>query len=213
MLEQHGEQWGDKVRIIGLSIDSTVEVVQKHVKAKSWEKVEHYFRAGSSASKDYGVSGVPHVLLIDTQGKIVFAGHPSERDLEKDIETLLKGEALSGAKNGEAGVAAGEDEEAEGYTEKDLEAIQTEMKRFEEEIKAKLLAREDLKEHYSLMMRDFVVLIRQTKYDGSKFLTNYENINVLVGGETAIEVLRPEIEKFLGEFSGSFKSDWRVTVR
>ena len=211
MLEQNGERWGDKVRIIGLSIDSSVDVVQKHVKAKSWEKVEHYFRAGSSASKDYGVSGVPHVLLIDTQGKIVFAGHPSERDLEKDIETLLKGEALAGTKSGEA--EAGAEEDGDGYSEKDLEAIQSEMKKFEEEIKSKLLAREDLKEHYSVMMRDFVVLIRQTKYDGSKFLTNYENINVLVGGEKAIEALRPEIEKFLSEFAGSFKSDWRVTVR
>jgi hypothetical protein len=65
MLEHHSEDWADKVKIIGLSIDSTIEAVQKHVKAKGWEKVSHYFRAGSSASKDYGVNGVPHVLLID----------------------------------------------------------------------------------------------------------------------------------------------------
>ena len=211
MLEQHGEQWGDRVRIIGLSIDSTIDFVQKHVKAKGWEKVQHYFRAGSSASKDYGVSGVPHVLLIDTLGKIVFAGHPSERDLEKDIETLLKGESLTGVKGGESGET--DDKENEGYEEKDLEAIQGEMKRFEGEVKDMLLGREDLKEHCSTMMRDFVVLIRQTKYDGKQFLTSYENINVLVGPEKAIDALKPEIEKFLSGFAGNFKSDWRVTVR
>jgi len=41
------------------------------------------------------VEGVPHVVLIDTEGKIVFVGHPSERDLEADINTLLKGEKLT----------------------------------------------------------------------------------------------------------------------
>lgn len=55
MLDHHGERWGDKVRIIGLSIDRDVESVVKHVEAKGWKKVQHYHRAGSSASVDYGV--------------------------------------------------------------------------------------------------------------------------------------------------------------
>ena len=107
MLEHHGERWGDRVRIIGLSIDQSVPPVQKHVKAKKWEKVEHFHRAGSTASDDYGVKGVPHVALIDTHGKIVFIGHPASRKLEEDIETLLKGEPLKGVKG------SGDDEEEE----------------------------------------------------------------------------------------------------
>ena len=55
MLEHHGARWGDKVRIIGISIDQTAEAVVKHVKAKGWTKVEHFHRAGSSADNDYGV--------------------------------------------------------------------------------------------------------------------------------------------------------------
>jgi hypothetical protein len=31
MLEHHSERWGDKVRIIGISIDKAVEAVIKHV--------------------------------------------------------------------------------------------------------------------------------------------------------------------------------------
>jgi hypothetical protein len=31
MLEHHSERWGDKVRIIGICIDDTPEVVVKHV--------------------------------------------------------------------------------------------------------------------------------------------------------------------------------------
>ena len=38
-------------------------------------------------------------------------------------------------------------------------------------------------------MRDFVVVIRETKYDSVKeqFLTQYQNVNVLVGSADDIE--------------------------
>lgn len=81
----------------------------KHIKAKKWETVEHYHQGGSSCSTDYGVNGVPHVVLIDTNGIIVFVGHPSSRKLEEDIETLLQGNKLTGVKGGEA--EEGEDDE------------------------------------------------------------------------------------------------------
>jgi len=54
------------------------------------------------------VEGVPHVALIDTEGKIVFVGHPSERDLEADINTLLKGEQLTAKKENESAEGAPE---------------------------------------------------------------------------------------------------------
>ena len=38
--------------------------------------------------------GVPHVLLVDTNGKLAFAGHPADINLEEAIEKLLKGESL-----------------------------------------------------------------------------------------------------------------------
>ena len=97
MLEHHSERWGDKVRIIGISIDKAPEVVVKHVQTKNWEKVEHFHRAGSSCSQDYGVNGVPHVVLVDTEGKIAYVGHPAGTNLEQNIETLLKGEKIATA--------------------------------------------------------------------------------------------------------------------
>jgi hypothetical protein len=87
------------------------------VKDKKWEKVEHFHRAGSSSSTDYGAKGVPHVVLIDTHGKIVYIGHPATRDLEKDIDALLKGEVLKGEGTKAVGGAAGAEEEPEeGYS-------------------------------------------------------------------------------------------------
>ena len=74
-----------------------------------WDKVEH-FQCGpeSKAEEEFGVEGVPHVLLVDTEGKIVFVGHPSERDLEADINTLLKGEQLTMKKEVESADSAPE---------------------------------------------------------------------------------------------------------
>jgi len=95
MLTKHAEAWGGKVRIIGLSIDGAPETVVKKVEEKGWNKIEHYWRSKSDCSTVYGVKGVPHVLLVDTTGKIVYKGHPASRpDLVADFNLLLKGEKL-----------------------------------------------------------------------------------------------------------------------
>jgi hypothetical protein len=39
MLDKNKEEWKDKVRIIGISIDNTREVVEKHVNEKGWTSV------------------------------------------------------------------------------------------------------------------------------------------------------------------------------
>lgn len=82
MLEKNSEKWGDKVKIIGVSIDEDAETVEKHVTEKKWQKVKHYWKAESKCDDDYGVQGVPHVILVDTKGSITFIGHPSDMDLE-----------------------------------------------------------------------------------------------------------------------------------
>ena len=98
MLEKRGGDWGHKVRLIGLSIDKDVEKLKNHIVDKKWTSVEHYHVRNDvcTGDKEYGVKGVPHVLLVDTHGSIVFMGHPATRDLEKDIDALLKGETLTG---------------------------------------------------------------------------------------------------------------------
>jgi hypothetical protein len=74
----------------------------EHVKAKKWEKIEHFHRAGSSCCEDYVVhDGVPRVVLVNTEGKIAFNGHPTITNVEENIETLLKGGKLGGAQDGE----------------------------------------------------------------------------------------------------------------
>lgn len=98
MLEKKAADWGDKVKIVGLSIDGDKSKLKSHVETKGWTKVDHYFvGAADKCKKDYGIQGVPHVLLVDTNGKIVFKGHPASRkNLEEDFDKLLKGETLEG---------------------------------------------------------------------------------------------------------------------
>jgi hypothetical protein len=57
MLEERGKDWGDKVRLIGLSIDKDTAIVKNHVEDKKWTSVEHYHvrTPGCTADKDYGV--------------------------------------------------------------------------------------------------------------------------------------------------------------
>ena len=97
MLAQNKTRWGENVRIIGLSIDNDMEALKDKIKLKKWTDVEHYnVKLGvCEADKEYGLGGVPHIVLVDKTGKIVFKGHPSERrSLEADINALLAGEQI-----------------------------------------------------------------------------------------------------------------------
>jgi len=104
MLTEHEAKWGDKVKIIGLSIDKDAATVKKHVEAKGWTKPIHYHRSGSDCSDVYSVRGVPHVLILDTNGMIAFKGHPANRkDLVQDFDDLLAGKTLTGEGCAQAG--------------------------------------------------------------------------------------------------------------
>ena len=93
MLEKYGSQWGNRVRIIGMSIDSA-EIVKSYCKEKKWTKVEHYACSTLKAASSYGVTGYPTIVIVDTQGKIVFKDHFPQFEVEEAINKLLKGETL-----------------------------------------------------------------------------------------------------------------------
>jgi len=96
MLKKEKPNWADKVRLIGLSIDNDAPTVKNHVESRDWKKVEHYHVGNGKceASKEMGSGGVPHVLLVDTTGHIVYKGHPSSIDLEAEIDGLLEGKKM-----------------------------------------------------------------------------------------------------------------------
>lgn len=116
MLTENAEKWGGNVKIIGLSIDKDAATVTNHITAKGWTSPIHYHRAKSNCSDVYQVRGVPHVLIVDKTGKIVFKGHPANRkDLAKDFNDLLDDKALEGVE-GAGGDGEGEEAEDGGKT-------------------------------------------------------------------------------------------------
>jgi len=121
---------------------------------------------------------VPHVVLIDTHGKIAYAGHPATRKLEDDIETLIKGEKLTGD-----GVAAGSSEEGgetdddlktQGFSDLDMSKVDKELNDFLTSA-PNLAADAGVKSAATSLKRDMVVLVKLAKYDGAKdkFLTKF----------------------------------------
>ena len=186
MLEKKAAEWGSTVRIIGLSIDQTMDKVVDHVKAKKWESVEHYHRHESDCSTVYGVRGVPHVMLVDKSGRIVFKGHPATRkDLEGDLDKLAKGEQLTGEGivNGPvAGGAEAKKEEDPTYKKLDLEKVMGEIAEFKT-VCSGFQSNEDLQNSVKGMQRAFCVIVLQTLYDinTGDATSKYENYRVLVG--------------------------------
>ena len=78
MLEENPD-WEGKIRIIGLSIDSDKKKLQDHVAKNGWGKIENFFGVSKDFQNLYGLVGIPHIMLIDKTGKVVFVGHPAKR--------------------------------------------------------------------------------------------------------------------------------------
>ena len=89
MLEKNGKRWGSDVRIIGIAVDQDIAAVRKRVKEAGWGAVEHYFRGASRCSAEYGISGIPHMIIVDKCGNIHWRGHPGSADVEGMIEKCL----------------------------------------------------------------------------------------------------------------------------
>merc|ERR1712226_1084833 len=184
MLEEHEGKWGGKVKIIGLSIDKDAATVKNHITNKGWTKPIHYWRSKSDCSDVYSVRGVPHVMLIDTKGKIAFKGHPANRpDLVADFDTLLAGGEITGEGCGPAAGAAGEAKVPEGFkagSDEDLAKVHEFMTGYKESAKK---IQEACKDNAKNMMRAFCVMVLNAKMspETKEWSYKFENYRVLVG--------------------------------
>ena len=102
MFASNKSKWGNKVRLVGLSIDQNMAQAKTYIEEKGITEFEHY-NVNPKVTKNmckampfFGVKKIPYVVLVDKQGKIAFLGHPNWRKLDEDINTLLKGKSLTG---------------------------------------------------------------------------------------------------------------------
>ena len=68
------------------------------MKLNGWEQnIEHWIADLSNCKEQYNVESIPHLMIIDKNGKIAFKGHPHVRlNLEIDIDALLSDKELDG---------------------------------------------------------------------------------------------------------------------
>ena len=52
MLAHNKSSWGDKVRIVGLSLDQDLNKLKQHITNKGWTDVEHYLASNGQCTAD-----------------------------------------------------------------------------------------------------------------------------------------------------------------
>lgn len=92
--EKHAN-WREKVAVVPLSIDDTLDIVRQHVNKRGWTNTFNVWAGDggwqSVPAKEFRVSGVPTTYIIDSEGKIVDAGHPEALKIEAVVEQALGG--------------------------------------------------------------------------------------------------------------------------
>jgi thiol-disulfide isomerase/thioredoxin len=93
--------WKDKPAIVPVSVDAAPEMVRSHSLSRGWTRLDHFWAGPGEgvgfdgpAARAFVVNGVPEVILIGRDGRIVWRGHPLDtsggRDLRSRIEAELK---------------------------------------------------------------------------------------------------------------------------
>jgi len=92
-LRQDHANWGNRVAIVPLSIDDTMDVVRKHVDQRGWTNTFNVWAGEggwqSAPATAFRVTAVPTTYVLDGQGKIVAAGHPASLNIAEIVDGLL----------------------------------------------------------------------------------------------------------------------------
>ena len=79
----------DKVRFIGVNQAESKEVVTTFLETRGW-KLEVAFDANQRVSQQFAVDGVPYVIVIGPDGKVVYVKTGYEPDGAKQIAEVVR---------------------------------------------------------------------------------------------------------------------------
>ena len=90
LLNAFHKKYGDNLVVIGISDESEAKV-----RPYADENIDHYAAVDTQGrmKKELGVSGIPHVIIVEPGGSVVWEGFPllAEYELTEDtIESILK---------------------------------------------------------------------------------------------------------------------------
>lgn len=93
-IRQPHADWGDKVAIVPVSIDDTMDIVRKHIDQRGWTNTFNVWAGDggweSATAQTFRVTQVPTTYILDAEGKIIYAGYPDDSGLAQTIDGLLK---------------------------------------------------------------------------------------------------------------------------
>jgi len=83
------EEYGDKVAVLDVDVREPAEKVKAHAK-KTGIKYKVVLDADGAVAKDYGVRGIPVVIVADKDGKVLYSGHYTKYEvLKKHLDAAL----------------------------------------------------------------------------------------------------------------------------
>jgi RNA polymerase sigma factor (sigma-70 family) len=98
---ERSSTWRDRVVLVPVSIDDTVDRVQRHVSRRGWNRLDHFWTGDKSqvgwdspAARAFGVFGVPETILIGADGRILWRGHPQQKFSGQDLKTRIESELM-----------------------------------------------------------------------------------------------------------------------
>lgn len=82
------ENWTDKskIRFINVCIEDMPEEMNSLISSREWEEPMEFL---------IGVQQNCETIMVDKEGKIAFKGHQVHRNIEEDVENLLRGNPIT----------------------------------------------------------------------------------------------------------------------
>jgi thiol-disulfide isomerase/thioredoxin len=91
---QSHPDWKDKVAVVPLSIDDTMDILRRHIEKRGWTNTLNVWAGDggwhSEPAKIFRVRGVPTTYIIAPDGKIIIAGHPESMQIDREVNDVLK---------------------------------------------------------------------------------------------------------------------------
>jgi thiol-disulfide isomerase/thioredoxin len=112
--------WEGKAEILAISLDDDTDAVIKRIDERGWQKVTSLWAGpegfGEVAARKFDVNGIPTCALVH-KSKVLWIGHPSERKLEEDINSLIEGKSIEVKIDAPAAAGAAQDYTPEAHNE------------------------------------------------------------------------------------------------
>ncbi|CAD8176273.1 unnamed protein product [Paramecium pentaurelia] len=93
-LYQKKLEWQGKIKIVGMSIDSQLQLLIKRLNNNNWKKIEHYrfpngYDDNNQIFNELNIKDIPFIFITNKKGEITYLGSPENIFLEEFLDNEL----------------------------------------------------------------------------------------------------------------------------